>query len=87
MSKEEILAQYGYTNLDYDTQRALTLSMEEYAKQEAIAFAEWASGHGFDYKGEKWQKWEQTDYKSKSLVSRTTEQLYNLYLQSKSKEV
>mgnify|MGYP001600527167 CR=1 FL=1 len=58
-------------------------AMDTYAKQETIAFAEWASENGWD-KHVKENEW----YNRMGYVTEyTTEQLYDTFLQSKSKQI
>ena len=83
-SKEEILAHYGWK--DFLGHASISQAMDEWAKQEAIAFAEFMKE--FDHNGGSlWGRWEQFEIKSKRKIYRTTEQLYNLYLQSKKQKV
>lgn len=89
MTKEEIIEQHCFVEYDDNIKSDVVHSnainiytaMEEYSKQESIAFAEWCTQNYEDKNGmtETLADWE-------SFLTRehfTTEQLYNLYLQSK----
>lgn len=53
-------------------------AMDEYAKQEAIGFAEWISNHKLDFQTASNGRWIGLDMKTL-----TAEQLYELYMLSK----
>lgn len=48
---------------------------------EAVELLDWAGNNGFIWSPseEKWCKWENTGYSSKTIVKRTSAELYNLY--------
>lgn len=83
-SKEKMLDKLMAENLgEYVREDVLEL-MDEYARQEALGFAEWIDGCGYNripYKG-KDGEWTEGN----EIVAETTEQLFDLYLQSKNKE-
>ena len=78
ISKEEILQKnhtisspvFGYIQVDK--------SMDEYAKQEAIAFAEWCAVNKYYFLGREWSILE-----NNVATGKTTEQLYSLFLEQK----
>jgi len=91
MTKEEIVDKHiglwSIKNPDYIHNSYLE-AMDEWAKQESIAFAEWVSNNQWNFlqwgatKGSGWHKGQQ--YKVPAI---TTEQLYSLFKQqSKNKQ-
>jgi len=74
MTKEEIINQYWEDPTDL--LKSVPKMMDEYAKQQAIAFAKWVLEQGYDriINTDIWERG--------GGFQVTTEQLYNLFLQS-----
>lgn len=84
MNKEEILEKHciGKTNTWLkSTVDNIERAMDEYAKQDAIDFAEFVSEleHSHNSEDNIWDIWTPEEYKGQY----TTEQLYELYLKEK----
>lgn len=90
-TKEEILEksypdliEYPHYGMDRFQESVALDAMDEYAKQQSISFQEWTRKEGFEYQMKQYVRWEQTEKSGKLYVSRTPEQLYELFLKSKS---
>lgn len=82
---EEYISDFGFGM----TKEKAIESMDEYAKQECIGFSEWINSQEFPtfygYRGDgKWEKLKPVK-KMEDIEYVTTEQLYDLYLASKTK--
>ena len=88
MSKEEIVCKHFIrAKNDEDGNKVYTFppsglfnSMNQYAKETSIAFAEWVSMQG--YKGSRYGFWHDSE---NNQIASGTEELYTLYIQSISK--
>ena len=90
MNKEEIIgsvnnAEFIGEGTPVWTFDQISEMMDQYAKQECIAFAEWAAVNGWYLN--KIKRWSKRDDNSNSLVevlagSKSTEELYTLFLES-----
>lgn len=80
MTKEEILDKHHNLNLGMlsITEKQIQSAMDDYAKQEAIAFAEWISTHELDF-----QPASDGRFIGLDMVTITPEQLYSLFLEQK----
>ena len=58
--------------------RKVYQSMDEYAKEQAIGFAEWASGNNYSFRGDIWIHLAR--HVEGLPIRATTEELYELYL-------
>lgn len=81
-SRDEILDSYGITRPDEDSKRAINSAMEEYSKQQAIAFRLWMDTKGY------FAQWKDNSVgyirQENQLVFSTwqpLENIYNLFLQ------
>lgn len=81
ISKEEILGKLNFGNQPFSS--TAMKAMDEFAEQECIAFADFTRSFGNMVNKGLWSK-NNGDYLPPSFY--TTEQLYNLYLQSKTQQ-
>lgn len=87
LTKEEILRKYNLhdfkelgdkVNNCITTYSATFASMDEYAKQQSIAFANWYVKEGWESSTVNRELWFNMDYEERL----STEQLYNLFVES-----
>lgn len=91
MTKQEIIEQQPRRWINDDiwagtwamTHDSVDILMDEYAKQQCIGFAEWASVNGWYFN--KIKRWSNRNESSENLIevlsaTRTTEELYQLFL-------
>lgn len=85
MTKEEILDKHHNLNLGMlsITEKQIQAAMDDYAKQEAIAFAEWVIKSNYDFNGKTGMWYNFISTPEIDLPEKPTEQLYSLFLEQK----
>lgn len=89
MTKDEVIASMAIVTINKDDAIYLSLPstravMDEYAKQQAIAFSEWIGKEGYFTMYNEKSRWRTV--KAKYTCSWTTEELFNKFIEQQNKD-